>query len=87
VNIRAREGAILNVAILQNISIALYKDGIVVYSIRADAAGLITILPEPGGKISKFKIILEVEFDKLRVTLISPLEINLAQKIDLFGKK
>ncbi|ANW97050.1 hypothetical protein AXE80_12475 [Wenyingzhuangia fucanilytica] len=87
IRIRGLEGALVNVAVLQNINIDLYNAGAVVYSTTVDAANLLALLPSAGGDISKVSVTPGVQFDKLRVTLVSPLGVNLAQQVDLFGAK
>ncbi|MGY5355100.1 Ig-like domain-containing protein [Wenyingzhuangia sp. IMCC45467] len=84
-NIRGREGVLVNVAVLQNVNIELLNDGIVVYTTTADAASLLTILPSAGGDVRRISVTPGVAFDALRVTLVSPLGVNIAQQVDLFG--
>ena len=87
INIGTQEGSLLNLALLQNINIELYKKEIVVYSTSADAANTITIQPSTAGDIHKIIINSGIEFDRLRLTLSSPAGVNLAQQINLFSTK
>jgi gliding motility-associated-like protein/uncharacterized repeat protein (TIGR01451 family) len=86
-SIRPKNGAILNVALGQNITIALYREDEVVFSQTLDAAPIITPLPAQDGEITNINVTPGVEFDRLRVTLTSPLGLNLDQQVDLFNVK
>ncbi|MCI2229005.1 gliding motility-associated C-terminal domain-containing protein [Polaribacter sp. MSW13] len=87
IRIRAKQGALVNVAVLQNITIDLYNGNIGVYSTTVDAAQIIALFPDADGEITKIGVTPGVQFDRLRVTLSSPLGVNLAQQVDLFGAK
>jgi gliding motility-associated-like protein/uncharacterized repeat protein (TIGR01451 family) len=86
-SIRPKSGFLVNAAVLQNITIELYKEDEVVFSQDLDAAGEITIQPNQDGEITNITVTPEVEFDRLRVTLTSPLGVNLGQQVDLFNVK
>jgi gliding motility-associated-like protein/uncharacterized repeat protein (TIGR01451 family) len=86
-SIRPKSGAILNVALNQNITIALYREDEVVFSQTLDAATIIETDPNEDGEITKINVTPGVEFDRLRVTLTSPLGLNLDQQVDLFSVK
>jgi gliding motility-associated-like protein/uncharacterized repeat protein (TIGR01451 family) len=86
-SIRPKSGFLVNAAVLQNITIELYNEEEVVFSQDLDAAGEITIDPNQNGEITKITVTPEIEFDRLRVTLTSPLGVNLDQQIDLFNVK
>jgi hypothetical protein len=87
INISTQEGSLLNVALLQNIYIDLYKEGLVVYSVSLDAANTIIILPPTKADIYTILIKPNVQFDRFRLTLSSPVGVSLAQQINLFGTK
>lgn len=54
ISIRGRQGALVNVAVFQNISIDLYNGDNVVYSSTASGANLLTILPSVGEILVKY---------------------------------
>jgi gliding motility-associated-like protein/uncharacterized repeat protein (TIGR01451 family) len=87
VSFRPKGGSIVNVAVSQNITIELFNEEVSVFSQIADAAEIVEILPAQGGDITKIKVTPGVEFDRLRVTLTSPLGVNLDQQVDLFNVK
>jgi gliding motility-associated-like protein/uncharacterized repeat protein (TIGR01451 family) len=86
-SIRPKSGLIFNVALDRNITIALYREDEVVFSQTLDAVPVIETFPTQDGEITKIKVTPEVEFDRLRVTLASPLGFNLEQQVDLFSVK
>jgi gliding motility-associated-like protein/uncharacterized repeat protein (TIGR01451 family) len=87
INISTQEGRLLNVALLQNIQIDLYEEDLVVYSTSLAAANIIAIQPSEALEIQTIIIKPNTKFDKLRMTLSSPVGINLAQQINLFSTK
>jgi gliding motility-associated-like protein/uncharacterized repeat protein (TIGR01451 family) len=86
-SIRPKSGAIFNAALNRNITIALYNKDSIVFDKTLDAVPTIETFPTQDGEITKINIKPEVEFDRLRVTLTSPLGVNLEQQVDFFSVK
>ena len=86
-SIRPKSGFLVNAAVLQNITIELYKEEEVVFSQDLDAAIILEADPNQDGEITNITTTPGVEFDRLRVTLTSPLGVNLDQQVDLFNVK
>jgi gliding motility-associated-like protein/uncharacterized repeat protein (TIGR01451 family) len=86
-SIRPKSGFLVNAAVLQNITIELYKEEEVVFSQDLDAATILEADPNQDGEITNITVTPGVEFDRLRVTLTSPLGVNLEQQVDLFNVK